>query len=200
MPIGVPKVPLEINKDEIYWVDIYNRLYKERLIFLCQAIFFEIINQIVALLLFLTAEDVNKDFFMFINSPGGSVIAGMALYDTMQLIPSDVYTICLGLAASMGSIILVGGDITKRIALPHARIMIHQPSCSYFRLHATDFILEAEELLSIREILTLIYAQRTGTPLWRLSEDMERDVFMSAIEARAYGIVDLVGLSKDKKK
>nr|YP_010974780.1 ATP-dependent Clp protease proteolytic subunit [Lysiana exocarpi]WNR57357.1 ATP-dependent Clp protease proteolytic subunit [Lysiana exocarpi]WNR57422.1 ATP-dependent Clp protease proteolytic subunit [Lysiana exocarpi] len=193
MPIGVPRVPFRLPGEEYStWIDIYNRLYRERLLFLGQGVDSEISNQLISLMVYLSIENDTKDCFFFINSPGGWVIPGVAIYDTMQFVRPDVHTICMGLAASMGSFLLVGGAITKRLAFPHARVMIHQPASSYFEAQTVEFILEAEELLKLRETLTEIYVQRTGKPLWVVSEDMERDVFMSATEAQAHGIVDLV--------
>nr|YP_010187067.1 ATP-dependent Clp protease proteolytic subunit [Dicrastylis parvifolia]QVL24706.1 ATP-dependent Clp protease proteolytic subunit [Dicrastylis parvifolia] len=194
MPIGVPKVPFRSpGEEDATWVDV-NRLYRQRLLFLGQEVNTEISNQLVGLMVYLSIEDGTKDLYLFINSPGGWVISGVAIYDTMQVVQPEVNTICLGLAASMGSFILVGGEITKRLALPHARVMIHQPASTFFQAQAGEFVLEAEELLKIREDLTRVYVQRTGKPLWVVSEDMERDVFMSATEAQAYGIVDLVAV------
>nr|YP_010874206.1 clp protease proteolytic subunit [Justicia lianshanica]WGV35596.1 clp protease proteolytic subunit [Justicia lianshanica] len=195
MPIGVPKVPLRIpGDDDASWVDIYNRLYQERLLFLGQEIDSEISNQLIGLMVYFSLEDAAKNFYLFINSPGGWVISGLAIYDTMQFVRPQVHTICMGLAASMGSFLLVGGAITKRLAFPHARVMIHQPASSFYEAQAGEFLLEAEELLKLRETITKVYVQRTGKPLWVVSEDMERDVFMSATEAQAYGIIDLVAV------
>nr|YP_010449057.1 ATP-dependent Clp protease proteolytic subunit [Exbucklandia populnea]YP_010689175.1 ClpP-like protease [Exbucklandia tonkinensis]WVH32295.1 ClpP-like protease [Exbucklandia longipetala]UTS57580.1 ATP-dependent Clp protease proteolytic subunit [Exbucklandia populnea]WBR74192.1 ClpP-like protease [Exbucklandia tonkinensis]WBR75062.1 ClpP-like protease [Exbucklandia populnea] len=194
MPIGVPKVPFRIPGEEhISWVDV-NRLYRERLLFLGQEVDSEISNQLIALMVYLSLEDDTKDLYLFLNSPGGWVVPGVALYDTMQFVRPDVHTICMGLAASMGSFLLVGGKITKRIAFPHARVMIHQPASYFYETQAGEFVLEAEELLKLRETITRVYVQRTGKPLWVVSEDMERDVFMSATEAQAHGIVDLVAV------
>lgn len=145
-------------------------------------------------MIYLSIEKDTKDLYLFINSPGGWVISGMAIYDTMQFVRPDVQTICMGLAASIASFILVGGEITKRIAFPHARVMIHQPASSFYEAQTGEVILEAEELLKLRETITRVYVQRTGKPIWVVSEDMERDVFMSATEAQAYGIVDLVAV------
>nr|YP_010273230.1 ATP-dependent Clp protease proteolytic subunit [Parnassia chinensis]UJJ83271.1 ATP-dependent Clp protease proteolytic subunit [Parnassia chinensis] len=196
MPIGVPRVPFRNPGDyDASWVDV-NRLYRERLIFLGQVVDNDISNQLIALLVYLSMESDTKDLYLFINSPGGWVIPGIAIYDTMQFVRPDVQTICLGLAASMGSFILVGGKITKRLAFPHARVMIHQPSSGFFEAQTGEFVLEAEELLKLRETITRVYVQRTGKPLWVVSEDMERDVFMSAPEAQAHGIVDLVAVEK----
>nr|YP_008964212.1 clp protease proteolytic subunit [Helianthus giganteus]YP_008964297.1 clp protease proteolytic subunit [Helianthus grosseserratus]YP_008964382.1 clp protease proteolytic subunit [Helianthus divaricatus]YP_008964467.1 clp protease proteolytic subunit [Helianthus decapetalus]YP_008964552.1 clp protease proteolytic subunit [Helianthus hirsutus]YP_008964637.1 clp protease proteolytic subunit [Helianthus tuberosus]YP_008964722.1 clp protease proteolytic subunit [Helianthus strumosus]YP_0089648 len=195
MPIGVPKVPFRSpGEEDASWVDIY-RLYRERLLFLGQEVDSEISNQLIGLMIYLSIEDDTQDLYLFINSPGGWVIPGVALYDTMQFVQPDVHTICMGSAASMGSFILVGGEITKRLAFPHAcRVMIHQPAGSFSEVATGEFILEVGELLKLRETLTRVYVQRTGKPVWVVSEDMERDVFMSATEAQAYGIVDLVAV------
>nr|AYU74747.1 ATP-dependent Clp protease proteolytic subunit [Carapa guianensis] len=194
MPIGVPKVPFRSpGEKNASWVDV-NRLYRERLLFLGQMVDSEISNQLIGLMVYLSIENETKDLYLFINSPGGWVIPGIAIYDTMQFVRPDVQTICMGLAASMGSFLLVGGEITKRLAFPHARVMIHQPIGGFSEGQTGEIILEAEELLKLREILTKVYVQRTGKPLWVVSEDMERDVFMSATEAQAHGIVDLVAV------
>nr|YP_010566600.1 clp protease proteolytic subunit [Medicago heyniana]UZC31987.1 clp protease proteolytic subunit [Medicago heyniana] len=193
MPIGVPKVPFKLPEDdEASWVDLYNRLYQERLLFLGQEVNSEISNQLVGLMIYLSLEDKSRDLYLFINSPGGEVISGMGIFDIMQIVEADVQTVCLGLAASMGSLLLVGGEITKRLAFPHARVMIHQPATSLFEGQAVDCMLEAAELLKIRETMTNLYAQRTGKAFWQIFKDMERDLFMSAEEAQAHGIVDTV--------
>nr|QJQ77387.1 clp protease proteolytic subunit [Glycyrrhiza pallidiflora]QJQ77469.1 clp protease proteolytic subunit [Glycyrrhiza pallidiflora]QJQ77539.1 clp protease proteolytic subunit [Glycyrrhiza pallidiflora]QYL70849.1 clp protease proteolytic subunit [Glycyrrhiza pallidiflora]WSP02737.1 ATP-dependent Clp protease proteolytic subunit 1 [Glycyrrhiza pallidiflora] len=193
MPIGVPKVPYLVpGDDEATWVDLYNRLYQERLLFLGQEINSEISNQLVGLMIFLSREDKNKDLYLLINSPGGDVISGMGIFDTMQMIKAEVQTICVGLAASMGSLILAGGEITKRLAFPHARVMIHQPASSFFEGQTVECMLEADELLKMRRTLTMIYSRRTGKPFWRVYKDTERDFYMSAEEAQAYGIIDTV--------
>nr|YP_010253598.1 ATP-dependent Clp protease proteolytic subunit [Phaseolus lunatus]QTZ17875.1 ATP-dependent Clp protease proteolytic subunit [Phaseolus lunatus] len=194
MPIGVPRVPFRTpGERDASWVDILtNRLYRERLLFLGQEVDSEISNQLISLMIYLSIEKENKDLYLFLNSPGGWVIPGIAIYDTMQFVQPDVQTVCFGLAASMGSFLLAGGTITKRLAFPHA--MIHQPASSFYEAQAGEFILEAEELLKMRETITRVYVQRTGKPLWVISEDMERDVFMSAAEAQAHGIVDLVAV------
>ncbi|CAN2059122.1 unnamed protein product [Malus fusca] len=145
----------------------------------------EISNQLIGLMVYLSIEDDTKDLYLFINSPGGWVIPGVAIYDTMQFVRPDIQTICMGLAASMGSFILVGER-------NYQTVMIHQPASSFYEAQTGEFILEAEELLKLRETVTRVYVQRTGKPLWVVSEDMERDVFMSATEAQAHGIVDLV--------
>ncbi|QSF50391.1 ATP-dependent Clp protease proteolytic subunit [Thermosynechococcus sp. TA-1] len=173
------------------WIDIYNRLYRERIIFLGKEVDDEIANQIVAVMLYLDSEDPGKDIMLYINSPGGSVTAGMAIYDTMQHIKSDVVTICVGLAASMGSFLLAAGTKGKRLALPHSRIMIHQPSGGT-RGQATDIEIEAREILRVRRQLNELYAHHTGQPLEKIERDMDRDFFMSAEEAKNYGLIDRV--------
>ncbi|KAI3899311.1 hypothetical protein MKW92_024332 [Papaver armeniacum] len=186
MPIGVPKVPFRIpGEEDSVWVDNT---------FLGQQVDSEIANQLMGLMIYLTIEDDTKDVYLFINSPGGWVTPGIGMYDTMQFVQPHVHTICMGLAASMRSFVLVGGEITKRLAFPHAWVMIHQPASSFYEAQTGEFVLEAEELLKLRETLTRVYVQRTGNPLWVVSEDMERNVFMSATEAQAHGIVDLVAV------
>ena len=192
MPIGVPKVPYRMPGEQFtQWIDIYNRLYRERIIFLGRDVDAEIANQIIAVMLYLDSEDPGKDIYLYINSPGGMVTSGMAIYDTMQHIKSDVVTICVGLAASMGSFLLAAGTKGKRLALPHSRIMIHQPSGGT-RGQATDIEIEAREILRIRHQLNNIYADRTGQPLSKIEKDMDRDFFMSAEEAKEYGLIDSV--------
>nr|YP_010379315.1 clp protease proteolytic subunit [Astragalus bicristatus]UCS40304.1 clp protease proteolytic subunit [Astragalus bicristatus] len=193
MPVGLPKVPYLIpGDDEASWIDLYNRLYQERLLFLGQEINSEISNQLVGLMVYLSIEDYTRDLYLFINSPGGEVISGMAMFDGMHFVPAEVQTVCVGLAASMASLLLLGGEITKRLAFPHARVMIHQPASSLVDGKTGECILDANELIKMRETITQIYAQRTGKPSWQIAKDMERDCFMSAEEAQAYGIVDMV--------
>uniref|UniRef100_A0AAU7N3E1 ATP-dependent Clp protease proteolytic subunit n=1 Tax=Syringa meyeri TaxID=150405 RepID=A0AAU7N3E1_9LAMI len=193
MPIGVPKVGFRIPGDEdASWVDLYNRLYRQRLLFLCQEVDSEIANQIMGLMIFLAIEDFTKDQYLFINSPGGGILSGSGIFDTIQFVPPDVHTIGMGLAASMGSYILVGGAITKRIAYPAAWVMIHQPASAFFEAQTGEFVMEMDQLMEMRETMTMVYAQRTHKPLWIIVQDMERDVFMSATEAKAYGIIDLI--------
>ena len=192
MPIGIPKVPYQLPGSPYSdWIDIYNRLYRERIIFLGKEVDDEITNQIIAVMLYLDSEDNNKDIYLYINSPGGSVTAGMAIYDTMQHIKSDVVTICVGLAASMGSFLLMAGKQGKRLALPHSRIMIHQPSGGV-RGQATDIEIEAREILRIRRQLNQIYADKTGQSVEKIEKDIDRDFFMSAQEAKEYGLIDRV--------
>jgi len=192
MPIGVPKVPYRMPGEQYtQWVDIYNRLYRERIIFLGRDIDDEIANQIIAVMLYLDSEDPGKDIQLYINSPGGMVTSGLAIYDTMQHIKSDVVTICVGLAASMGSFLLAAGTKGKRLALPHSRIMIHQPSGGT-RGQASDIEIEAREILRIRHQLNNIYADNTNQTLAKIEKDMDRDFFLSAAEAKEYGLIDRV--------
>ncbi|MBD0395310.1 MAG: ATP-dependent Clp protease proteolytic subunit [Microcoleus sp. C1-bin4] len=192
MPIGVPKVPYKMPGGyDTQWINIYDRLYRERIIFLGRDVDDEIANQIIAVMLYLDSEDSGKDIILYINSPGGMVSAGMAIFDTMQHIKSDVVTICVGLAASMGSFLLAAGAKGKRLALPHSRIMIHQPSGGT-RGQATDIQIEAKEILRLRHQLNNIYAKNTGQSLEKIEKDMDRDYFMSAEEAKEYGLIDRV--------
>jgi ATP-dependent Clp protease protease subunit len=193
MPIGVPRVPYRMPGSQYTdWISIYDRLYRERIIFLGQEVDDEIANRIVAVMLYLDSEEPGKDIRLYINSPGGSVTAGLAIYDTMQHIKSDVSTICVGLAASMGSFLLMAGTPGKRYALPHCRIMMHQPSMGGTRGQATDIEIEAKEILRIKDLLNREYAVRTGQPLEKIERDVDRDFFMSAIEAKEYGLIDRV--------
>jgi ATP-dependent Clp protease protease subunit len=171
--------------------DIYSRLLRERIVFLGQAIDADVANLVVAQLLFLDAEDPEKDIYVYINSPGGSVTAGMGIYDTMKHIRPDVSTICVGLAASMGAFLLSAGTKGKRISLPHSRILIHQP-LGGAQGQATDIEIQAKEILYHKQRLNELLADHTGQPIARIQEDTERDFFMSAEEAKAYGLVDQV--------
>lgn len=192
MPIGVPKVPYQMPGDTYtQWIDIYNRLYRERIIFIGRDIDDELANQVIAVMLYLASEDPDKDIMVYINSPGGVVSSGMAIYDTMQHIKADVVTICVGLAASMGSFLLAAGTPGKRLALPHSRIMVHQPSGGT-RGQATDIQIEAKEIIRIRHQLNEIYAANTGQPIEKIEKDMDRDFFLSAEQAKEYGLIDRV--------
>jgi len=171
--------------------DIYSRLLNERIIFLGTPVDDQIANLIVAQLLHLESEDPDKDISIYVNSPGGSVYAGLAIYDTMQFIKPDVQTICVGIAMSMGAFLLAGGAKGKRMALPNAKILIHQVS-SGFSGQATDIEIHAREVIQLRNTLDEILALHTGQPLEKVSKDTERDYFMSAEEAKDYGIVDRV--------
>ena len=192
MPIGYPSVPYKLPGEQYtQWVNIYTRLARDRIIFLGEEVNDQIANEIIAIMLYLDSEDPGKDIFLYVNSPGGVVTSGLAIYDTMQHIKSDVVTICLGLAASMGSFLLAGGTKGKRLALPHSRIMIHQPSGGT-RGQATDIEIEAKEIIRIRHQLNGIYAKNTGRELEKIEKDMDRDFFMSAEEAKEYGLIDKV--------
>ena len=184
----VPMVVEQTNRGERAY-DIYSRLLKDRIIFLGSAIDDNIANLVIAQLLFLEADNPDKDINLYINSPGGSITAGMAIYDTIQYIKPDVSTICVGLAASMGAFLLAAGTIGKRFALPNAEIMIHQPSGGT-QGQATDIEIQARRILQMKESLNRILAERTGQPLERIAEDTERDRFMTAVEAKEYGIID----------
>jgi ATP-dependent Clp protease protease subunit len=177
--------------------DIYSRLLKDRIIMLGTPIDDHVANLIVAQLLFLEAEDPEKDIYLYINSPGGVVTAGLAIYDTMQYIKPDVVTICLGQAASMGAVLLAAGARGKRFALPHARIMIHQP-LGGFQGQATDIEIHAKEILRLKKILNEILSKHTGQPIEKIEKDTDRDFFMSAEEAKEYGLIDKVLTKRGK--
>lgn len=176
--------------------DIYSRLLKDRIIFLGGEVNDDIANVIVAQLLFLESEDPEKDINLYINSPGGSVTAGLAIFDTMNYIKSDVTTICIGMAASMGAFLLAAGTKGKRFALPNSEIMIHQPAGGA-RGAATDIKIHAEQILKIKDKLNKILSERTGQPLEKIEKDADRDYFMSADEAKQYGIIDEILLRKN---
>ena len=186
----VPMVVEQSNRGERSY-DIYSRLLKARIIFLGEEVNDVTASLVVAQLLFLAAEDPDKDINLYINSPGGSVTAGMAIYDTMQYIKPDVSTICIGMAASMGAFLLAGGAKGKRYALPNAEVMIHQPSGGA-RGQATDIRIHAENILRTKAKLNQILAENTGKPVEEVERDTERDNFMSAEEAKAYGLIDAV--------
>ena len=186
----IPMVIEQTNRGERAY-DIYSRLLKDRIIFVGTAIDDTVSNVIIAQLLFLEAEDPEKDINIYVNSPGGLVTAGLAIYDTMQYVKPAIATICVGQAASMGSLLLTAGAKGKRYALPNARIMIHQPSGG-FQGQATDIGIQAEEIIKIRKRLDEIMAKHTGQSLERVHRDSERDYFLSAEEARVYGLIDEV--------
>lgn len=190
MSMLVPMVVEQTNRGERSY-DIYSRLLKDRLVFLGGAIDDNVANLVVAQLLFLEAEDPDKDIHLYINSPGGSITAGMAIYDTMQYIRPDVSTICIGMAASMGAFLLTAGAPGKRYALPNSEIMIHQP-LGGTQGQATDIEIHAKRILKMKESLNKIMAERTGQSLKKISQDTERDNFMTAEEAKAYGLIDEV--------
>lgn len=186
----IPMVVDQTSRGERAY-DIYSRLLKDRVIFLSGEVEDNMANLIVAQLLFLESEDPDKDIYLYINSPGGSVTAGMAIYDTMRYIKPDVRTICIGQACSMGAFLLAGGAAGKRGALPHARVMIHQP-LGGFRGQASDIQIHAKEILKIKSTLNERLAFHTGQPIETIEKDTDRDNFMSAEEAQNYGLVDEV--------
>ena len=177
--------------------DIYSRLLKERVVFIVGSVEDQMANLVVAQLLYLESENPDKDIHLYINSPGGTVTAGLSIYDTMQFITSDVSTICVGQAASMGALLLGGGAKGKRYALPHSRIMVHQPSAGY-QGQATDIDIHAKEVLELKARLNDIMSNHTGQPVKQVEQDLDRDNFMSAEDAVAYGIIDTV-LAKRKQ-
>ena len=186
----VPMVVEQTSRGERSY-DIYSRLLKERVIFVVGAIEDHMANLVVAQLLFLESENPDKDIHLYINSPGGSVSAGLSIYDTMQFIKPEVSTMCLGQAASMGAVLLAGGAAGKRYCLPHSRVMIHQP-LGGFQGQATDIEIHAREILYVRERLNDILAKHTGQPLSRIQDDTERDKFLSGEAAQEYGLIDSV--------
>jgi ATP-dependent Clp protease, protease subunit len=193
MPIGVPKVPYRLPGSSYeQWIDIEDRMFRERIIFLTEEVDDQIANALVAYMLYLDSEDNTKPIYLYINSPGGSVTAGMAIYDTMQYIKSEVVTICVGLAASMGAFLLAAGTKGKRVALPHARIMIHQPLGGTGRRQASDIAIEAQEIVRIKQLLNQIMAERSGQTVEKIEQDTDRDYFLSAAEAKEYGLIDRV--------
>jgi ATP-dependent Clp protease, protease subunit len=189
----MPLVPVVIEQDSRgeRSFDIYSRLLRERIIFIGQPIDDEVANLAVAQLLHLESDDPEKDIAIYVNTPGGSVYSGLAIYDTMQFIKPDIQTICVGIAMSMGSLLLAGGTKGKRMALPNARILIHQPSAG-FEGQSSDIEIHAREVLNIRNRIDEIYAEHTGKPVEQVHEDMERDRFFKAHEAAEYGLVDRV--------
>lgn len=186
----VPMVVEQSGRGERAY-DIYSRLLKERVVFLVGPVNDMSANLVVAQLLFLEAENPDKDIYLYINSPGGSVTAGMSIYDTMQFIKPDVSTLCIGQAASMGAFLLTAGAKGKRFALPNSRVMIHQP-LGGFQGQASDFAIHAKEILSIKDRLNRLMSEHTGQPLERIEQDTDRDNFLSAQEAADYGLIDKV--------
>ena len=199
--LSMPYVPIVVEQtshgERSY--DIYSRLLKDRIIFLGGPIDDNVANVVIAQLLFLESEDPDKDIHLYINSPGGVVTAGLAIYDTMQYIKPDVSTICIGQAASMGSVLLAAGAKGKRYALPYSRIMIHQP-LGGAQGQSTDIQIQAREILRIRETLNEILSRHTGQSVKKLTEDTERDNFMSALEAKKYGLIDEVIIRPQEEK
>ena len=193
MPIGTPSVPYRLPGSQYErWVDIYTRLGVERILFLGQEVNDGIANSLVAQMLYLDSDDNSKPIYLYINSPGGSVTAGLAIYDTIQYVKSDVVTICVGLAASMGAFLLGAGTKGKRVALPHSRIMIHQPLGGTSQRQASDIEIEAREILRIKDMLNNSMADMTGQSFEKIEKDTDRDYFLSAEEAKNYGLIDRV--------
>ena len=193
MPIGTPSVPYRLPGSQYErWVDIYTRLGVERILFLGQEVNDGIANSLVAQMLYLDSDDNSKPIYLYINSPGGSVTAGLAIYDTIQYVKSDVVTICVGLAASMGAFLLAAGTKGKRVALPHRRIMIHQPLGGTSHRQASDIEIEAKEILRIKDMLNMSMADMTGQSFEKIEKDTDRDYFLSAEEAKNYGLIDRV--------
>jgi ATP-dependent Clp protease protease subunit len=186
--IPVPYVIEQTGRGERAY-DIYSRLLKERIIFIGTPIDDTVANLVMAQMLFLAAEDAQKDIYLYINSPGGIVSSGLAIYDTMQFIEPQVSTICIGMAASMAALLLAAGQANKRFALPHARVMIHQPEGAYSG-QAADIAIHAKEVLTIRGVLNNLLAKHTGQTEKKITEDTDRNYFMSADEAKEYGIID----------
>jgi ATP-dependent Clp protease, protease subunit len=185
----IPMVVEQTNRGERAY-DIYSRLLKDNIIFIGTPIDDNIANLVTAQLLFLEAEDPEKDVYLYINSPGGSITAGMAIYDTMQFVRPDVSTICIGQAASMAALLLTAGAAGKRFALPNTRVLIHQPWAGGLSGQATDIDIQAREILRMREIINALLAKHTNQPPERISKDVDRDYIMNAQQAREYGIVD----------
>jgi ATP-dependent Clp protease protease subunit len=191
----IPMVVEQTGRGERSY-DIYSRLLKDRIIFLGGGIDDHVANLVIAQMLFLESEDSEKDIHLYVNSPGGVVTAGLAIYDTMQYLKAPVSTICVGQAASMGALLLAAGTPGKRYALPHSRIMIHQP-LGGFQGQATDISIHAQEILRLKEVLNSIMAEHTGQPLRQLTSDTERDFFMGSEAAKEYGIIDDIVSRKD---
>ncbi|MEI6112281.1 MAG: ATP-dependent Clp protease proteolytic subunit [Cyanobium sp. ELA712] len=193
MPIGVPKVPYRLPGSQYeQWISIYSRLAVERILFLGSEVNDGMANALVAQMLYLDSDDNSKPIYLYINSPGGSVTAGLAIYDTMQYVKSEVVTICVGLAASMGAFLLAAGTKGKRLALPHSRIMIHQPLGGTSQRQASDIEIEAREILRMKDMLNQSMADMSGQPLEKIAKDTDRDYFLSADEAKHYGLIDRV--------
>ncbi len=189
--LGMVPIVIETSGRGERAYDIYSRLLRERVVFLVGPVNDQTANLVVAQLLFLESENPDKDISLYINSPGGSVSAGLSVFDTMQFIKPDVSTLCMGMAASMGSFLLMAGAKGKRFALPNSRVMLHQPSGGA-QGQATDIEIQAREIIKTREQLNRIYADRTGQPLERIAADMERDMWLSPGEAKEYGLIDQV--------
>jgi len=193
MPIGVPKVPFRLpGETQPQWIDIYNCLSRERVLFITQELEDEITNQLIGLILYLSSEIDKNDLFLYVNSPGGSVACGLSLVDTISYIKTDVNTINVGLAASMASFVVAGGEPGKRLALPHSRFIIHQPE-GRSKGQATEVFAEAQEVIRLRRTIGRLYSNFTGQSLSRLASDLDRDEFINAKQAYNYGLIDFVG-------
>ncbi len=193
MPIGTPSVPYKLPGSQYErWVDIYTRLGVERILFLGGEVNSVVANSLVAQMLYHDSDDNTKPIYLYINSPGGSVTDGIMIYDTMKYIKSDVVTICVGLAASMGAYLLAAGTKGKRVALPNSRIMIHQPLGGTSQRQASDIEIEANEILRMKDNLNKSLADMTGQPFEKIEKDTDRDYFLSAEEAKNYGLIDRV--------
>jgi ATP-dependent Clp protease protease subunit len=195
----VPIVVEQTSRGERSY-DIYSRLLKERIIFLGSAIYDELAALIVAQLIFLESEDPDKDIMMYINSPGGSVTAGLGIYDTMQYISPQVSTICVGMAASMGQLLLTGGAAGKRIALPHSKILMHQPWTGGVQGQTSDILIQAKEMEKTRKTLFEIISKHSGQALDKIEKDAERDNYMNPEEAKKYGLIDTILLKRDRSE
>ncbi|MGM0555765.1 MAG: ATP-dependent Clp endopeptidase proteolytic subunit ClpP [Myxococcota bacterium] len=187
----IPRVIEQTHRGERGW-DIFSRLLKDRIIFLGTGVNDQVANTIIAQLLYLESEDPEKEISLYVNSPGGSITAGLAIYDTMQYIQPPVTTICLGQAASMGAVLLAAGEEDQRLALPNARVLIHQPLMAGLSGQATDIDIQAQEILKLRKTLTEVLVRHTGQSHEKIEEDTERDYYMSAEEALEYGLIDRV--------
>lgn len=182
MPIGVPKVPYRMpGEPTAQWVDLFNRLYRDRLLFLCNELKNELANQLIGIMLFLNGEEDKKDLYLYINSPGGSVTCGIAVFDSMNFVDPEVNTISVGIAASAASFVLAGGEMGKRLAFPNSRIMIHQPEGGS-EGQASEIVFEASEVARIRREVARAYAERTGQSLARICRDMDRDQYLSSVQ------------------
>nr|YP_010035790.1 ClpP [Onobrychis viciifolia]QPF16931.1 clp protease proteolytic subunit [Onobrychis viciifolia]QQQ88449.1 ClpP [Onobrychis viciifolia] len=192
MPVGIPKIRFSIpgEEEEPTWVELYQMLFYIRIIFIGQEISCEISNQVCGMMVYLNIANRTEDIYLFINSPGGGLISGIAIFDTIQGVQPVVQTVCAGISVSMASFVLLGGGVNRRVALPHARIMIHQPATTF--IDGGESMLEMDELVQLENNVINIYAQRTGKYTWQIATDMQRDCFMSAEEAQDYGIVDVI--------
>nr|QXM16236.1 ATP-dependent Clp protease proteolytic subunit [Hedysarum polybotrys] len=197
MPIGIPKVPFfSPGDDDSSWGELYNLVYRSRVLVLGEEITHETANNIGGLMIYLSLEDKKRDIHLLINSKGGGMLPGLAIYDIMQCIIPEVHTLCIGIAASMASLLLVGGTITKRAALPHAKIMIHEPVMKSFDSGAGNALGQAIELEYLRNCVAKIYAERTGKPLWHILHDLDRNDFFTPEDAQAYGLIDEIAHKK----